>query len=306
MTRLLRAELARARARPLVWCVVVGVALAVVALVLTGWWDSRPPSPDRLAAADAAYRAAVEDWRATLDASPAPDRAQFLAPPPHVLDLVAGRLPSVGFMLAVGSLMIGVGLVTAEFASGSIGTWLTFAPRRGPVLVSKLVAAVTAALPCGLAALGTLVGGLLLVGVAHGLPLGLGDPAWSHLAAVAARWLVAGAAFAALGVGLAFALRHAAAVTGVVVWWVAATESALPLVLPSLRSLTLSRNVAAWTAGRADYVVPACVPAPSLPGGEVCQDVVHTVSMGHGAAVVGLTVVVALVAGALSFRLRDV
>ena len=45
MTRLLRAELARVRARPIVWAAVALAALGAVGIVVLGWWDSRPPSP---------------------------------------------------------------------------------------------------------------------------------------------------------------------------------------------------------------------------------------------------------------------
>lgn len=332
MTRLLRAELARAGARPFVWFVTAGVALGVLGLVLTGWWESRPPSAAQVAAADEAYAQEVAVWAeneasimagcqehegrarpelsadevVALCASWAPTREAYELPRPEVAALLAERLPSVGVMVALGSLMIGTGAVTAEFASGAIGTWLTFAPRRGRVFVSKLAAAVTAVLPCGLVALGGFVGGLVLVGLVNGLPTGLTSDAWADLAAVSGRWLVAAGGFAALGVGLGFALRHAAAVTGVVVWWVAAIETALPLVLPAVRWLPLSTNVTAFTAGHAEYAVPTCVPDPAVPGSEICEQVVHVVPLGQGALVAVLAVAVALVVGAVTFRLRDV
>ncbi|MDC7120954.1 hypothetical protein OMK64_05345 [Cellulomonas fimi] len=328
MTRLLRAELARARARPFVWFVSAGVVLGVLGLVLSGWWESRPPSAAQVAAADEAYRTDLAAWQelvAPCDADdpsvhpdlppeqasavcasrpPVPERYQEVRP--DVAALVVERLPSVGVMLTLGCLMVGVGLVTADFASGAMGTWLTFAPRRGHVFVTRLASAAVAAVPCVVAPLVTLVLALLAVGVVNGLAVGEPVGGWGELLATAGRWLAVGPAFAAVGVGLAFALRHAAAVTGVAVWWVAATESALPLVLPESRWLPLSTNVSAWTAGSAYYVVPSCVPDPAHAGEELCDPVLHTVSAGQGALVVLVVVAVALVGGWLSFRLRDV
>ncbi|WP_273651884.1 ABC transporter permease subunit [Cellulomonas fimi] len=328
MTRLLHAELVRARSRPFVWFVSAGVVLGVLGLVLSGWWDSRPPSAAEVAAADEAYRTDLAAWQERVapcddddpsvhpDLPPAeatarctsrpPVPAQYQEVRPDVATLLVERLPSTGLMITLACLMVGVGLVTAEFASGSMGTWLTFAPRRGRVFVSKLLAGAVAAVPCVATALVTLVVGLLAVGVVNGLAIGTPVAGWAGVGAVAGRWLATGPAFAAIGVGLAFALRHATAVTGIAVWWVAATESALPLVLPESRWLPLSTNVTAWTAGSAQYVVPSCVPDPARAGKELCDLVVHAVPMGQGGLVVLVVVATAVAGGWLSFRLRDV
>jgi len=332
VTALLRAELARAAARPLVWLVAAGLVLGAIGLVALGWWETRPPSAAEVAAADLAYQDVLGAWEADGDAriakcrdleatlraeqpgqdldlgcdAMAPVPEMFLPLRPGLGELLDGRLPSIGVMLVLGLLMVGVGLVTSDLQSGAMGTWLTFAPRRGRVLVSRLVAAVVAALPCGLLALAVLVAGLALVCAVHGTSLAVPAAEWASMGGRAGRWLVAGLGATALGVGLAFALRHAAAVTGLVVWWGAAIESALPLVLPSARWLPLSTNLTAWTSGQADYGVETCVPDPRVPGGEVCEEVLHVVGMGQGALVTGAMVVVALVAGWVVFRLRDV
>ncbi|NKY41418.1 hypothetical protein, partial [Cellulomonas septica] len=189
MTHLLRAELARVRARPLVWCVAAGVVLGVLGLVLSGWWESRPPSPAQVAAAGEAYRSDLAAWQDLVapcdedDPSVHPDLPsaqavavctsrppvpeQYVAVRPDVASLVTERLPSVGVMITLGCLMVGVGLVTSEFASGAMGTWLTFAPRRGRVFASRLASAAVAAVPCVAAPLVTLVVALLAVGVVN-------------------------------------------------------------------------------------------------------------------------------------------
>ncbi|AEE46835.1 hypothetical protein [Cellulomonas fimi] len=332
MRSLLRAELARAGARPFVWFVAAAVLLGVVGLVATGWWASRPPTAAQTAAADAAFADAMRVWEADADAvletcrqvtaqeDPAlsaaevadrcatmvPVREAFDAWRPDAAILVAERLPSAGVMVLLGALLLGAGLVTAEFQSGAIGTWLTFAPRRGRVFVTKGAAALAVAVPTAAVALALLVLGLVVVAAVNGVPSQVPAEHWGRVAGEGARWVVAAAGTAALGVGLGFALRHAAAVTGVAVWWVAAVESALPLVLPAVRWLPLSTNLTAWATGEATYTVPDCVPDPTAPAGELCRDVLHTVGAGQGALVAGLLVAGALAAGWCAFRLRDV
>lgn len=331
MSGLLRAELARARARPFVWGVVAAVTLGAVGLVLIGWWDTRPPTSAQVDEAHVALAEAAERWDADGAALVArclelqdevradegesvdlgcdamgPVLEQFLPHRPALADLLEQRLTSTGLMVVIGMLMTGVGLVSAEFATGAMSTWLTFTPRRGRVFVSKLAAACVAALVVAVVPTVLALAGLAAVCALHGTGTTVEPAVAAELAGRAARWLAVGLGATALGVGLAFAVRHAAAVTGIVVWWVAAVESTLALVLPPARWLPLSTNVRAWTTGEAMYEVPACVPDPRASGGEVCELVVHYVGAGQGALVIGVLVALALLAGWLSFRLRDV
>ncbi|WP_309134320.1 hypothetical protein [Cellulomonas sp.] len=332
MSRLLRAELARARARPAVWVVAGLVLLGVLGLVVTAWWETRPPSSAERAEAHVAYEAAAAEWRATGDEQlrachdeqrtlapgdpgtydcallePVPER--FLPLRPGLWQLLEERVESVGVMLALGALMVGASLVGAEFASGAIATWLTFAPRRGHVFVGKVAAAVLVSVPVVVAAFVLLAGAVAAVAQVRGVDAsapGLPGAAWPDLLGRAARWGVVAVGAALLGAGLAFALRHVGAVLGVVVWWVAAVESALRLVWPAAGWLPLSVNLAAWTWGSSGYAVPACRPDPTAPGLEVCQDVWHEVGAAQGAAVACTLVLAALVLGLVSFRRRDV
>ncbi|MCC2321650.1 ABC transporter permease subunit [Cellulomonas xiejunii] len=328
MTALLRAELARARARPYVWGVVAVLTLGAVGHLIIGWWDTRPPTSAQVAAASVALAAAEDRWQeegaalvaqcverqeagvgdgvdlGCADMSPVLE--QFLPSRPGLAHLLEQRVTTVGLMVVIGMLMTGVGLVTAEFATGSMSTWLTFTPRRGRVFVSKLVAACATSVVVGLLPVVVVVVGLAAVSAWHGTDTAVDGATAAALAGRAARWFAVGLGATVLGVGLGFAVRHAAAVTGIVVWWVAAVESTLPLVLPSARWLPLSTNVRAWTAGHATYNVPSCVADANAPGGEVCELVARTVGAGQGALVALTLVALAVVAGWLSFRLRDV
>lgn len=328
MSALLRAELARARARPYVWGVVAVLTLGAVGHVLIGWWDTRPPTSAQVTAASAALVAAEDRWQEEGSAlvaqcverqgtgggdgvdlgcaDMAPVLEQFLPYRPGLAHLLEQRVTTVGLMVVIGMLMTGVGLVTAEFATGSMSTWLTFAPRRGRVFVSKLVAACAASAVVALVPVLVVVAGLAAVSALHGTGTAVDAATAAALAGRAARWFAVGLGATVLGVGLGFAVRHAAAVTGIVVWWIAAVESTLPLVLPSARWLPLSTNIRAWTAGQTTYDVPSCVADVNAPGGEVCRLVAHTVGAGQGALVAGTLVALAVAAGWLSFRLRDV
>lgn len=333
MTRLLRAELARAAARPVVWGVVLVVALGAVGLVAIGWWDTRPPTGAQVAAAQVALAEDEARWRESgpelvaacreLEAEVrgvtadhpdvvaacgrlAPALEHHLPYRPGLAEILDGRVATAGLMVLVGMLVVGAGLVTADFTSGAMSTWLTFEPRRGRVLVSRVVVAAAAGLPAALVAGVVVVGGLTLVAHLNGTATDVSADVALDLAGRGGRWVVAGLGAATLGAALAFALRHGAAVTGVVVWWVAAIESALPLVLPEARWLPLATNLTAWTTGVATYDVPACVPDPAVPGGEVCEYVTHVVGAGQGALVAVVLVVAALATGWASFRLRDV
>ncbi|UZN04544.1 hypothetical protein [Cellulomonas sp. S1-8] len=330
MRSLLRAELARVRARPLVLGVLVVVTLGAVGLVLFGWWDTRPPTGAQVEAAHVQLAEAERLWQAEGEAvverckeleagaraktpevsfgcdAMAPVVEAYLPYRPDLATVLVERLPTVWLMAVIGMLMTGVGLVTAEFRSGAIATWLTFAPRRGRVFLSKLVAACVAALVVAVVPTAVALGGLVAVCALNGAATGVDAVVAGGLATSAARWIAVGIAATVAGHGLGFAVRHAAGVTGIVVWWAATVESALPLVLPAAGWVRTSTNLEAWLTGQATYTVVTCVADPRSPEGRFCEGLVHTVGAGQGALATGVLVAVTLLAGWLSFRLRDV
>lgn len=331
MTPLLRAELARVRARPLVLGMLLLVLLGGVGLVLSGWWSTRPPTPAQVEDAHTQLAEAQRLWEVEgeevvarclemqdearavdgpavdygcHDMAPALDR--FLPYRPSLAEVLAEKLPTFGTMASLAIAMTAAGLVTSEFRSGAIATWLTFAPRRGRVFVAKLAAASVAGLVVALVPGALTLAGLAAVCTLNGVGWGA-DVAWTDgLLTAPWRWLAVGLAAGAAAHGLAFAFRHAAAVTGVVVWWAATVETALPLVLPAAGWLRVSTNVRAVVEGAAWYDVPACVADATSPTGRTCELVTHTVGAGQGALVVGGLVALGVVGGWLSFRFRDV
>lgn len=331
MRSLLRSELARLLARPLVWCVAAAVLLGTAALTATAWWQTRPPTAQEVADAQVAYTDALAEWQVVgserieqCHEAQAQERAAsgdpdltfecdligpvlegFLPYRPDVMLIVLERAGQVGALAGLGALMIGTGLVTSDFRSGAVSTWLTFEPRRGRVLAARSAVALLAAAVVTLGAWVVLGVGAWAVCALNGVPPGPSTGlAW--VLPVVARWYAVCVGAAAVGAGLAFAVRHAAAVTGIAVWWFAAVETALPQVLPAARPATLAANLGAWTDGEYQYDVPRCVPDATAPGGEICERVWHTVSGAQGGAVLASLVVVALVLGWVSFRWRDV
>ncbi|GEL95514.1 hypothetical protein [Cellulomonas composti] len=330
MRPLLRAELARTRARSFVWFVAILAAVAGLGFVAMAWDDTRPPTAAQVRAAQDEFARAQAEWDRTGDDRVAQCREveeqtreehpdadllcdqlapvveQFLPYQSQLEELGVQRLEPVTVLVVLAMLAIGVSLVSTDFATGAMSTWLTFAPRRGRVFASKACAVLVAGLPIGVLVVGTVAGGIVAVTTWNGA---FGEPGswfWQEYLGLAARQISAGLWAGLVGVGLAFALRHAAAVAGLAVWWVAATESALPVLLPVARGATLSTNLVAWTTGGTSYDVPECVPDPSTVTGEVCQDVAHVVSTAQGGLVLLAVALVVLGTGLLVFRLRDV
>jgi len=327
MRALLRAELMRVRSRSAVWGTAVVLVIAALGFVVAAWDDTRPPSAaavaeahERLDEAIASWEeghddwvarceeqaAAVPDWDDTYtceELNPEPVLEVFLPYRPGLVETLHTRFAPMTFVVLVGLLVMGTVLVSGDFTSGAMGTWLTFAPRRGRVVASRLLASWAAAVPVVLVALACAGLGIATVVALHDA---VGDTtgALGEVAATTGRALSAGLWATALGVGLAFGLRHGGLVAGVVVWWVAAVESALPLVVPPARGATLATNLAAWTDGGTTYTLEECVPDATL--GEVCGDVVHSVSQARGGLVLLVVAVVVVGLGALSFRVRDV
>jgi ABC-2 type transport system permease protein len=323
---LVRAELARVRARTVVWGTALVLVVAALGFVVAAWDDTRPPSEHQVVEAQAELDAALADFELHYDERIArceelqgdvPEGGQtcrevFTAPTidhflPYRAELAETfdrRLQPMTWVVLVGMLVMGVSLVSADLASGAMGTWLTFAPRRGRVLLSRLVAALAATVPVVVVAMGSAALGIAAVLAWNG---SLGSEhayAAQELASIVGRALVTGLWATTLGLGLAFALRHAAAVAGLVVWWVAAVESALPTIFPATRGATLGTNLEAWVAGDAVWLTDECVPDPAL--GEVCTPVEHVVTQAQGGLVLLAVALVALGIGALVFRVRDV
>jgi ABC-2 type transport system permease protein len=326
MSALVRAELARVRARTVVWGTALVLVVAALGFVVAAWDDTRPPTDLQVAQAQQELDALLADFELHYDERIArceelqgdlPDGAQscrevytaptiddFLPYQQQLAETFDRRLQPMTWVVMVGMLVMGVSLVSADLASGAMGTWLTFAPRRGRVLLSRLVAALAATVPVVLVAVGTTALGVVAVLTWNGSLGSEHGYAVQELASITWRAVVTGLWATTVGLGLAFALRHAAAVAGVVVWWVAAVESALPTIFPATRGATLGTSLRAWVTRDAVWLTDACVPDARL--GEICAPVEHVVTQAQGGLVMLAVALVSLGLGALVFRVRDV
>jgi ABC-2 type transport system permease protein len=323
--RLVAVELFRFRSRAFSWFAAGLLLLVAAGFAIESWHDAKPPSAAQVALAQEFYEADVtrfgpdgtmtkqcRETAAEMRADgiesvpdcnfPAPDLDEYLPQPRDFTDAVTSATNGLTVPLVLAALAAAASFVTAEFGTGSMGLWLTFVPRRGTVFASKTVAAMLAAVPLTVAGFLATVGGMAAVYGAYGRPLGDAG-LWSDLAATGLRQVPLAVLAAAVGAGLAFAVRHAAAVAGVLVWWVVAVELALGQVLPALQPVALGLNTRAWLHGGASYAVTDCSVVDATMG---CQVRDHVVGAAQGGAVLLVVAVVVAAVGLVVFRWRDV
>jgi len=326
---LLRVELSRFYARVLLWCVSGGLILVSLFVGFVAWNSSTPPSAAEVEQARSYYDQAVKDWAETGDQQikdcedseaqakqddPTADygcdtmapKLEYYLPYTPTLDSDGTRYlgqTSLAVVLAIG--LMSVSFVAAEFSSGAIGNWLTFAPRRTPVFVSKLGAALIGSLPATILALAVAAGGVILAFSAHGLLDAATGEQWATFRDTALRILVLAPIAAASGVALAFLLRHTAAVLGVVIGWAVLWEGLLGSLVQSLRPYTIVFDIAAWVEGGTTYYVNDCS-VRNDDGTFGCRTIEHTLHMTQAGLQLGGLVVVLVVVALLVFRRRDV
>lgn len=337
MIRLLRTELYRWSGRTLLWVLAAATVALAVLVPLSAWTESKPPSDQQYADAQvqldniepvpqADIDRCLEDQAAEREATGDPTLDFGCVWEPKLEDFLPWRQyfdtdaqPAVAGMavaLVLVGILMGASFVAAEFSTGAIGNWLTFAPRRGRVLTSKLAAAALAYLPTVLVATVVLVGGSWLAYSLNdamqnpnvyddgtGTPQVLATP--ESLALMGVRIVAVAVAMAVAGAALGFLLRHTAAVLGLVLGWAVLVEGFLRNLVSWMPQYTLGINLDAWVRGGTQYGVENCEYDPDT-GETVCEYVEHYVSQAHGAVVLGIVVVVLVALSAVVFRRRDV
>ena len=323
--RLLGVELRRLRARlAIVIVMVVGLA-ATLLLGLAAYTTAKPMSDEQQAEARQYYEMDRENWEENgeqmvadcLEAQEAeveatgddtldymcdemePKLENYLWEPPTYAEFLSMTMPQALLLVCMVSLLVGVTFVAAEFATGSIGTWLTFVPERGKVFASKSAAAAVAGAVYGL------VWGAVLLGVtAAGASLAGSDVVvTAPLVHSALKVGVLALAVTLIGTGLAFLLRHTAAALGVAIGYLIAIDTLLLQYLKGGARWSLSTNMTAWVTGRASYYEEQCTTDAS---GTMCDYVEHTVSQTQGGLVLLAAVVIVTALAFVTFRQRDV
>jgi ABC-2 type transport system permease protein len=321
--RLLGVELRRLLAR----AAIIGIALIGLAgtllLGLAAYSTAQPMTDQQIAEAEGYYEQERQNWESNGEQMVAdclqqqeqeaeltgeevdwgcdqmePQREWYLWEPPTFADFVTTSLPPALMILCLVSLLVGVTFVAAEFAAGSIGTWLTFVPRRGPVFASKTASAAVAGLAFGLLWSGAFLGATAAGYALAGSDVTITSPLIHSMLKVA----VLGVAITVVGTGLAFVLRHTAAALGVALGYLIAIDT---MVLQNLGAggWTLVNNIGAWVTGSAVYYDEQCTVDET---GTTCEYLEHTITQTQGGLVLlGLVVVVTVIAFA-TFRRRDV
>lgn len=321
MTGLLGAELARLRSRRVLWISLIVAVVLLGAFQIAVNAQVSPPSAAALAEAQTQYQQAHQDWEQThvqqeTDcrssggsaedcAYPEPDQADYgleaatfsdVAPTSLELGVIVGWL--VFFL-------IGATAIGAEYTTGAIGNWLTFIPRRGRVLASKLGAVVIVAVASSavLSALGIAVPAVL-VQIHGGQVTGV-----SRLIAEAARGLGVSAVLTCIGFSIALLTRHtigalATALAYLVVFFVRSVLLATVSWAQRLTPWTPEANFAAVLERGHHYAVPVVTRQPD---GTVGTDFLErSISLSHGLIYTVVLLVVFLAASVLVFRRRDV
>jgi ABC-2 type transport system permease protein len=330
MTRLLGVELRRVASRRLVLALMV-LPLAFVALALVGIHLDLSMAEANRAEGERFYEQALVDWEENgaqmvadcrevqeqereLSGDPSldfgcdqmrePVLEDFVFEPPPVREQLVNAVAALGVPVAVLAMLIGATTTAAEFSARTVGTWLTFEPRRDRVWGSKTLAATVGVLPMVVAVLAALAVGIPLVYRLNDDPATLAGGAWGEVAATGGRAVVLAMLAAALGAGLGMLLRNTGAVLGVLVAYAVVVEGLLQGFVPRVHAYLLARNAEAWLRGGLEWTDLECSPSPD--GGQECVEVVRTVSLLDAGLLLGGVMAVVLVLSWLHFRRSDI
>jgi ABC-2 type transport system permease protein len=320
-------ELRRLLRRRLTLFVVLGILAAVGLQLFQTGMQAKPMSHSERVRVTADYERARQDFaqngeqqrqdceqsqqeaRAAGDASAdfgcdtlEPRLEQFLKPQLRFAGEVPRVLTGGAVLLALAALVLGAGFTASEFSTGSIGTWLTFEPRRLRVYGSKLLAAGAGVVPLAVLALATMTAGVWVFASLWGSTAGP-PGTWGHLAAVGGRAVLLVTAVAVAGATMGILLRHTAAVLGVAFAWAVAGEGILRGAVPSSQPWLLNVNLTGWLQHGTTYGVDRCT---SADGGYSCETIQKALSFGHSATYLGVLLVALVLGTALVFRRRDV
>ncbi len=314
LLRLVAAETDRLLSRRFTRIALVLVLIAVCAFQLAVNSSLQPPTAAEQASSQAQYEEARRYWEEnerTCETAgnppgcryPEPQLSEFSFSRPFE-DVAAESMELAIYLVGLAALMIAGSFIGAEYSSGSIGNWLSFLPRRGRVLASKLLtvttfSALASAVATGLALLAALV-------LARRYDLAVG-PLGDELGMLGRGVLVA-VALAVVGFCLGTIGRHTAAAIGgllgyLFVWFVRNAILSESAWAQRLTPWTPEGNLAAVVNGNHQYSVPVRTVGPE---GLSIDYVERTVSLTHGLVYWAVLLTVILLVTAVIFRRRDV
>jgi len=195
--------------------------------------------------------------------------------------------------------------VAAEFTTGSMGSWLTFKPRRVQVAASKLVAAAIGATALAGLSVALLALGARMVATVNrpGSDLQLPEPPPldESLGQLVLRAVVLVLVAGVLGAALGLLIRHTAAVVGVLLGYVVLVEgfAVHALLQGRITPFAVVPNAFAFLQKGYAYMAQTCT-------AERCTYAEQSVGYTHGWVYLLVVAAVVVVAAVLTFRRRDV
>jgi ABC-2 type transport system permease protein len=266
--RLFGSELLRFRSRRLVLVLLLlSIVVAVIAAMIAGF-QSTPPGEEALAEARAQaeqeyQRCLSEDWDdadlggLTLEEFCRENfgNPEFFAPSHLRLAELPEILEGTATVTIIIGLVLGASAMAVSWQTGTIGTILTWEPRRMRWYTARAVVAVAGAFVVVLAILAFLSVSLAVAAWLRGSVEGADAAWWRDVIATSLRIGVAAAIAAALGAGVAAVGRHTAAALGVVFVYAAVLEGIVRAFRPLWTPWLLGDNIVSFVSWQSNSVV---------------------------------------------------
>jgi ABC-2 type transport system permease protein len=304
VTGLLRAELIRAVSRRLVK---VGTLLAVAAIVVTAALTALTSHSPTAAQAAETERQRKQFIQECIDGNAGAggmtqDQAEQVcnqAYPPGSFDSsgnvfhlsgLSAIVQGVSLITIVGGWILGASLVGAEWAAGTITTFLTWEPRRLRVLAGKLFAAMLLVLVLSFVLLSLFAAAMWLVALTRGSTMGVEEGFLRSLGGSILRCSLLSAGAGVLGASIAMIARNAAASMASGFVYLGVVEALIRGFKPSLARWLIGNNGLIVVTGNDPGLDPV--------SDHVSLAVASITLLGYAAALVVLA--------GISFRARDV
>jgi ABC-2 type transport system permease protein len=234
--RLIGSELLRFRSRRLVVVLLVGALLATAVGMVIAAVDSTPPSGAQIEEANARARAEVAEclvadyegvqFEGTLEEfchETFGDPTEYMPSHLRLVDL-PNVLEGISSITSILALVVGASVVAVSWQTGTIGTILTWEPRRLRWFAARVFVIVVGVSATTLAILAFLSAGLAAAASFRGSTLRIDGAWWSDVLTTSLRVTAAAAISAVIGAAVAAVGRHTAAALGVVFVWTAVIE----------------------------------------------------------------------------------
>lgn len=333
MTRLTRVELRRIFSRKIVHLSVLAI-LAVSVLVFWGLWQSVMPLSAYEDQARQNFEQMHADWESqqefqdeefitqclddqeterqrtgdqTLDfgcvwEEPTLESVMEGYAAPQMSELYSMNLREGATLIFILVLLGGSTATAAELAHRTLGTWLTFEPRRDRVFASKVLASGVVAIPITAVFLALLLVGIPLIYQIRGVEGSVTATQWADLGWMGARIMLLAAFLGMVGAAAGLLMKHTGVLLGIVVGYLLVVENLVRSLFPDWSKYLLSPNLMAWVNDGHEMRNWVCEDSFS---GE-CRETVTRISLEQGALVVGIVGLVVILASWLVFRRRDV